>query len=975
MAEAYIKIRGARVHNLKNINLDIPKYKLVVFTGVSGSGKSSLAFDTIYAEGQRRYVESLSSYARQFLGMMEKPEVDIIEGLSPAISIDQKTSSHNPRSTVGTVTEIYDYLRLLFARIGHPHCPNCGREVKHMSLQEIVESVLKKIETAVTNDKNKPHKFLLLSPVVRARKGEFKELFDNLRFKGYSRVRIDGYFHSLDEELYILKNNKHNIDVVVDSLSVNYKYLKQQANVEELRSRLFKSIEQSLLLSEGIMILAEVQDKSFVMPEAPQKMKEDLLSEKFSCPVCNISFSEIEPRLFSFNSPVGACPRCRGLGIVLKVDRDMVVNSKLSIAEGAIFPFQKIFFTDTWFSRLFKVVLTEYAISPDLALEKLSKEQQKVLFEGSDRVFMVRGRNRDGNMTTIYEKWRGILGELEKKYYESDSDYARGEIEKYMKEETCPECQGTRLKKEALSVTVGGENIARVSELSIEEVLNFFKNLEKDISSREQQIAKPILKEISSRLEFLLDVGLNYLTLSRRAKTLSGGEAQRIRLASQIGTGLTGITYVLDEPSIGLHARDINRLLSALKHLRDLGNTVIVVEHDFTTINEADWIIDFGPLAGRLGGEIIYSGDKQGLLGEKKSLTAQYLTKKRVIGRANKKDKPTNQLFFYGCSQNNLKNIDVAIPLQRMVGVTGVSGSGKSTLVLDTIYKAASKGLNPYFKAETGQVNKIKGLENIQRVVLVDQSPIGKTPRSNPATYTGVFTPIRELFAMTTEAKALGYNAGRFSFNVKGGRCENCQGGGVIKVEMQFLADVYITCDVCMGRRYNSETLGIKYKDKNIYDVLKISVNEAKEFFKHHPKIERILTVLENVGLGYIELGQPAPTLSGGEAQRVKLAKELYTNTSVHTLYILDEPTTGLHMYDVEKLIKVLRNLVNQGNTVVVIEHNLDVIKNCDYIIDLGLEGGDKGGQIVFQGGIDELLQNQTSYTAFYLRKYLNAQG
>ncbi|MFA6005158.1 MAG: excinuclease ABC subunit UvrA [Patescibacteria group bacterium] len=966
-----IKIRGARVHNLKNVDLDIPKNKLVVFTGVSGSGKSSLAFDTIYAEGQRRYVESLSSYARQFLGVMEKPDVDLIEGLSPAISIDQKTASHNPRSTVGTVTEIYDYLRLLYARAGHPHCYNCGREVKKLSPQEIVDLVMNRFVEIVKNGKGKPGRFLIMSPVVKDRKGEFKELFDNVRYKGYSRVRIDGYYYNLnDDDLFILKNNKHTIDIIIDRLTIDQATMKDEKRVADLRSRVFKAVENALILAEGLVVLAHVKDAGFDLPDSPKDLHEELYSERFSCPVCNISFAELEPRLFSFNSPVGACPHCKGLGIILKVNQDLVANHELSIAEGAIFPFQKILFYDTWTSRLFKVFIDKYAINPNRPLKELTTAQQTALMFGSPDVFTVKGKNKEGIMTSIHEKWAGVVGELEKKYYSTEVDYSRDDIEKYMKEEVCPTCKGQKLKPEALGVTVGDKNIADLCDLSILEEIKFFADITPLLTLTEQQIAKPIAKEISTRLHFLGNVGLGYLTLSRRAKTLSGGEAQRIRLASQIGTGLTGITYVLDEPSIGLHSRDVHRLLEALTKLRDLQNSVVVVEHDEDTIRAADWLVDFGPFAGKNGGEIVFSGLPTDITKEKKSITGAFLSGKRLIASRTNSRKPELTMTFNGATAHNLKNVSVTFPLNRMVGITGVSGSGKSSLLLETIYPALEKYLNPYYKGENPLIKSVSGLENVQRAVLVDQSPIGRTPRSNPATYTGVFTYIRDLFASTLDAKARGYSPGRFSFNVKGGRCENCQGAGVIKVEMQFLADVYITCDVCNGRRYNSETLDVLFKGKSIDQVIGMSVDDAFTFFENHHKIQKILRVMQDVGLGYIELGQPAPTLSGGEAQRVKLAKELYTNIHVHSVYILDEPTTGLHMYDVDKLIGVLRNLVEQGNTVLVIEHNLDVIRNCDYIVDLGPDGGDAGGKLLFQGTVSELMKDTRSYTAEYVRKY-----
>jgi len=967
----FIKIRGARVHNLKNIDLDIPKNKLVVFTGVSGSGKSSLAFDTIYAEGQRRYVESLSAYARQFLGLMEKPDVDLIEGLSPAISIDQKSASSNPRSTVGTVTEIYDYLRLLYAKVGHPHCPNCGREVHKLSPEEITKIVFGKIVEQLSVDKHKPRRFLILSPVVRQRKGEFKELFDNLKSKGYERIRIDGYYHSLDDELFILKNNKHDIEVIVDRLSVDFTYFKSESNQTEIFSRLFKAIEQALLLADGLVTVAQVEDASLTFPDNPSKLKETLYSERLSCPECNLAIPELEPRLFSFNSPIGACPRCRGLGTVLKVDKEKLINPDLSIAEGAIFPFQKLFFVDTWFARLFREVLKKYQIDSAVPLRNLTDQQSRVLFNGSAEVFSVRGTNREGQLTTIYEKWQGLLGEIEKKYYESDSEYSRADLEKYMHEHLCPECKGARLMADALSVTVNNQNIHQFTQETIDQSLEFLNKLEKELSDREKQIAVSVIKELRTRMQFLLNVGLEYLTLARRANSLSGGEAQRIRLASQIGTGLTGITYVLDEPSIGLHPRDIDRLLTALVKMRDLNNTVIVVEHDWETIRAADYLVDFGPRAGKDGGRVVYSGEQSGIRNSRESLTGQYLSGKKSIPKVQNLVPTREVLTFKGCSEHNLKGIDVEIPLGRMVGITGVSGSGKSSLLLDTVYPVVESQLNQYYKGPIGQLENFSGISQIQRVVLVDQSPIGRTPRSNPATYTGAFTFIREIFAQVLEAKAVGYKPGRFSFNVKGGRCENCQGAGVIKVEMQFLADVYVKCDVCKGRRYNSETLNVTFKGRSIDQILSLTVDEAYEVFENHWKIRRILKTLQEVGLGYIELGQSATTLSGGEAQRVKLAKELYTNLKYHSLYLLDEPTTGLHMEDIRKLLKVLRELVKQGNTVVLIEHNFEVIKNCDYLIDLGPEGGVKGGEVVYQGPTEGIITALNSHTGKFYKAYL----
>lgn len=967
-----LKIRGARVHNLQNIDLDIPKNKLVVFTGVSGSGKSSLAFDTIYAEGQRRYVESLSAYARQFLGLMEKPDVDLIEGLSPAISIDQKSASSNPRSTVGTVTEIYDYLRLLYGKIGVAHCPQCGKAVQRLSPEEIVRRIIDLISQDFVLDKQAPVRLMILSPVVRNRKGEFKELFDNLSHKGYERMRLDGYYHNLDEDLFILKNNSHNIDLVVDRLTIDYRFWKQKRD-QELSSRLFKAVEQAMLLSDGLVLAVKVQDKGFDFPDSPKITEETLYSQHLSCVSCNLSLAEIEPRLFSFNNPLGACARCKGLGTVLTADEHKLYNPDLSVAEGAIFPFQKLYFQDTWFARTFRTFLKENLIDGQKPLKQLSSKQRQLLFYGSDKVYSVYGNNRDHEPTTIYEKWHGLLSEIESRYYEANSEYSQSELSKYMQEQLCPSCLGARLNKEALSVTVNDKNINQLTRLNIEQASVFLQTLPEKLTEREKQIATLIIKELQVRLQFLLNVGLSYLTLERRANTLSGGEAQRIRLASQIGTGLTGITYVLDEPSIGLHGRDISRLLQALLKMRDLQNTVIVVEHDWETIKAADYLVDFGPKAGKQGGQIVFSGEQKEIVKAPLSLTGQYLAKKRQIKTIRNVSAPNQFLNFKGCCEHNLQKIDVKIPLQRMTGITGVSGSGKSTLLLDTIYPVVESQLNPYFQGKIGQLANFSGLDQVQRVVLVDQSPIGRTPRSNPATYTGVFTLIREVFSQTLIAKGLGYSPGRFSFNVRGGRCENCQGAGVIKVEMQFLADVYVKCDVCHAKRYNSETLTVLYKDKTISEVLKMTVDEAYVFFQEHYKIVRILKTLQEVGLGYIELGQSATTLSGGEAQRVKLAKELYTNLKYHTLYLLDEPTTGLHLEDIAKLLKVLRDLVLQGNTVVLIEHNFEVIKNCDYLIDLGPEGGEQGGKVLFQGQTNDFLQSHIKTdTKKYFQQYLH---
>ncbi len=953
----FIKIKGAREHNLKNIDLEIPKNKLVVITGLSGSGKSSLAFDTIYAEGQRRYVESLSAYARQFLGVMNKPDVDLIEGLSPAISIDQKTTSHNPRSTVGTITEVYDYLRLLFARIGHPHCPLCGREISKMTLDEIVEKTIVLIKEEISKNKIKPIKFRILSPVVRAKKGEFKDLFDNLLSKGFSKAIIDNQEKTLNDEINLIKTNKHDIKVIIDELSLDFKQAKDEVFMANLRSRLANSIEQSLNLSDGLVIIEENQ-------------KETLFSEKFSCPIDNISLSELEPRMFSFNSPLGACENCKGIGTIFAVDKNLVFNKNLSILEGGILPFNRFFFNETWYSRLIKKVALEEGIDLNTPIGKLPKEKIDILLYGTGKVYQVRGTNRFGKPTMIYEKFDGIIAELEKRYYESSGDYAGVEIQKYMREEICPKCQGKRLKPEVLSVTIDEKNIAQISDLSIDFLLKYFeKELPQKINEYEKQIARPILKEIISRLSFLNNVGLSYLTISRTAKTLSGGELQRIRLASQIGTGLTGVLYVLDEPSIGLHPKDVSSLIATLKQLRDLGNSLLVVEHDRETIESSDYIVELGPKAGKEGGRVIFQGTLDEIKKDKDSLTGLYLSNKKSI-KLNRKKLIKNQgdLFLKGAKENNLKNITVKFPLGNLIVVTGVSGSGKSTLITETLYPALKYHLDGYYPDKIGDFERLEGFQYLDKVYLVDQSPIGRTPRSNPATYIGFFDDIRDIFASTVDAKAAGFKKGRFSFNVKGGRCEKCQGAGVLKIEMQFLSDVYITCDVCQGQRYNKETLEIKYKGKNIYEILKMTVDEALEFFSNHFSIFYKLEILKKIGLGYIQLGQPAPTLSGGEAQRLKLVSELSKKDTGRTLYILDEPTTGLHFHDIEKLLYALQELVDRGNTVILIEHNLDVIKNSSYIIDLGPEGGDKGGQVVYQGEIEGIIKVKESYTGRYLK-------
>ena len=971
--ENYIKVRGARQHNLKNINLDIPKNKLIVFTGVSGSGKSSLAFDTIYAEGQRRYVESLSTYARQFLGVMDKPEVDSIEGLSPAISIDQKTTSRNPRSTVGTITEIYDYLRLLFARIGHPHCPICGREISHQSLDQIVNKALQLIKEEV--EKSRRGWFLILSPVVRDRKGEFSALFDNLKAKGFKQVRVDGYVKDLSEDFLLIKTNKHTIEAVVDRISLSLTNLKDKIFLENLKSRLSDSIQQALNLSEGNVLLARVLDSGFEMPDNPKKFENHLFSEKFACPLDNLEISEIEPRTFSFNSPHGACPTCTGLGKLLKVDPQRVFASEISIKEGGILPFATMFEHETWYSRLFLKVCEETGINPRIPIKNLGKEEKNILLFGTgNKEYKVEGTNHWGRYTKIYERFIGIMAELTRRYQESESDWVRSEIEKYMREQICETCGGTRLKKESLSVTIEGKSIAQITDFSITQALNWIEKLQEGeiLNEKEKEIAHLILKEILERLNFLISVGLEYLTLGREAGTLSGGEAQRIRLASQIGSGLTGVLYILDEPTIGLHQKDNQKLIDTLKKLRDLGNTVIVVEHDREMIKSSDYVFDFGPEAGEAGGEIVAEGTPKKISQNPNSLTGRFLSGKRKIEipqtfPTENKENDHNKLVLYGCSQFNLKNIDVTFPLKKLLCVTGVSGSGKSTLLVETLYPALVSYLNPEYRGMVGKFERLEGKENIDKVILIDQSPIGRTPRSNPATYTGVFDPIREAFTQTHEARALGYKKGRFSFNLKGGRCEACEGQGQTKIEMQFMSDLWVTCDVCKGKRYNTSTLEVTYRGKNIAEVLDLNITEAIEFFHGNFQILSKLETLEAVGLGYMKLGQPATTLSGGEAQRVKLATELAKKATGKTVYILDEPTTGLHFADVEKLLKVLRVLVNRGNSVFLIEHNLDVIKNCDYILDLGPDGGEAGGEVVAQGTISEVKRAKGSYTALYL--------
>ncbi len=959
-----IRVRGAREHNLQNIDVDIPKNKFVVITGVSGSGKSSLAFDTIYAEGQRRYVESLSAYARQFLGVMDKPDVETIDGLSPSISIDQKTVSHNPRSTVGTITEVYDYLRLLFARVGHPHCPKCGREIRKLSVDEIVTKILDEFIKKSAVDRVKPHQFMILSPVVRARKGEFKDLFDNLQSKGFMTVRVDGKSKNLSEEFSLLKTNKHSIEAVIDTISATHKELKDKMFIDRLRTRLTNDVEQSTQLSDGSVIVQSEKD-------------EYLLSEKFSCPVDNISLPEIEPRMFSFNSPIGACETCKGIGTVYRVDPDLILNKNLSINEGGIMPFSKFFFTDTWYTRLIKTVAEEEGIDLTREIQSLHEDNIKILLHGTGKVYTVPGTNRQGRHTVIHERFDGIVNELERRYFESQGEWSAFEIQKYMREETCEACQGAKLKPEVLSITIDKKNIADLSDQPITELTRYFSNsLLPIMTEYELQIAKPILKEINTRLTFLVNVGLSYLTVSRTARTLSGGELQRIRLASQIGTGLTGVLYVLDEPSIGLHPRDVASLIHTLHNLKDLGNTLLVVEHDKETIESAEYIVELGPHAGKHGGKVVFTGSVAAMKNDDTSLTGQFLSGKKTIriGAKNNKSEfvdTRGTIILRGATQFNLKNITIDLPLGNLIAITGVSGSGKSTLVSETLYPALRYHLDGYYHDQMGDFKRLEGFQYIDRVYLVDQSPIGRTPRSNPATYIGFFDDIREIFATTVEAKTRGFTKARFSFNLKGGRCEKCQGAGVIKIEMQFLPDVYVKCDVCDGHRYNRETLEVRYKDKAIYDILKMTVDEAVEFFNNHIHIYSKLKFLQEVGLGYIELGQPAPTFSGGEAQRMKLVNELSRKDTGKTLYILDEPTTGLHFYDIEKLLHALHELVHRGNTVVVIEHNLDVIKNCSYVIDMGPEGGDLGGEVVYQGQLKGLLREKKSYTAKYLQTSL----
>lgn len=935
-----IIIKGAREHNLKNVDLEIPRDKLIVMTGLSGSGKSSLAFDTIYADGQRRYMESLSSYARMFLGQMEKPDVDSIEGLSPAISIDQKSTSNNPRSTVGTVTEIYDYLRLLYARIGVPHCPVCGREIKQQTVDQIADTIMALPEGT---------KLQILAPVIRGRKGEHTKELERAKKSGYVRVRCDGIIYDLSEEIKLEKNKKHNIEIVVDRLVIK----------EGITSRLTDSVETASAISGGIVIADVIGGK------------EMLFSQNYACPEHNISIEELTPRMFSFNNPFGACPKCTGLGVFRRIDPDLVIpNKELSIKQGAIKAMGWNTLSDDSIAMMYySAIADEYGVSLDTPVKDLPKEAVNAFLYGTGekKLKIVRSNVYGGG--TYYQPFEGILNNLQRRYNETNSEYSRSEIEDCMSEVLCPDCHGNRLKPESLAVTVGGKNISELTDMSVSAAVEFFSNLE--LTETQRLIGERIIKEINSRLGFLKSVGLEYLTLSRSAATLSGGESQRIRLATQIGSSLVGVLYILDEPSIGLHQRDNDKLIATLKRLRDSGNTVIVVEHDEDTMRSADYIVDVGPYAGVHGGEIVATGTVEDIEKCERSITGQYLSGKRFIPVPTERKKGSGEfLRIFGAAENNLKHIDVEVPLGIFTCITGVSGSGKSSLVNEIIYKHLAAKLNRA-KIRPGKFDRMEGLENLDKVIAIDQSPIGRTPRSNPATYTGVFNDIRELFAGTNDAKMKGYGPGRFSFNTKGGRCEACEGDGIIKIEMHFLPDVFVPCEVCKGKRYNRETLDVYYKGKNIYDVLEMTVDEGVEFFANIPKIARKLKTLQEVGLGYIKIGQSSTTLSGGEAQRVKLATELSKRATGRTFYILDEPTTGLHTADVHKLIEVLQRLTEGGNTVLVIEHNLDVIKTADYIIDLGPEGGVGGGTLVKCGTPEEIAACDKSYTGKYLKKYL----
>ena len=938
-----IIIKGAKEHNLQNIDLAIPRDEFIVITGLSGSGKSSLAFDTIYAEGQRRYVESLSAYARQFLGQMKKPEMEYIEGLSPAISIDQKTTKENPRSTVGTITEIYDYLRLLFARIGTPHCPKCGKEISHQTLGQIGDSII---------EEGEGKKIHILAPVVRDKKGQHKDVLNDLRNKGFVRARIDDEIRDLEEDIDLPKTYRHSIEVVVDRLKIRKDV--------DFKRRLVDSLETASEFADGLInVLFSDDDGDY----------EKKYSEHFACVDCGINFEELTPRMFSFNAPQGACPECNGIGVKMEIDPDLIIpNKNLSLNDGAVTPWAKSNKRENYYHQMLEAVSKHFNFSMDTPFNELTKEQQDMILYGCDDKipFSFKRRNKSYQVNRQFE---GVIPRMERLYIETKSNYSRKYISKFMSDRKCHVCHGKRLRPEVLAVTVGGKSIADVVEMSIKDSYQFFLNLE--LTDREQFIAKEVLKEIRQRLKFLVDVGLDYLSMARSSGTLSGGEAQRIRLATQLGSGLVGVLYILDEPSIGLHQRDNVKLIETLKKLKNLGNTLIVVEHDEETILSADYVVDIGPGAGEHGGKVVACGTPEEIMESHESVTGQYISRRETIPIPQTRRSGNGEsLIIRGARQNNLKNIDVEIPLGKFTCVTGVSGSGKSSLINEILYKGLSGKLNNKFTF-AGDYDKIEGVSNIDKIIAIDQKPIGRTPRSNPATYTGVFTDIRDLFAETPEAKARGYKPGRFSFNVKGGRCEACSGDGIVQIEMHFLADVFVPCEVCGGKRYNEETLDIRYKGKNIYEVLEMTVEEALEFFEHIPKIHKKLKTLLDVGLGYMKIGQPATTLSGGEAQRIKLAKELSRSNTGNTLYILDEPTTGLHFADIKRLLSVLARLTDAGNSVVVIEHNLDVIKTADYIIDLGPEGGDGGGKVIATGTPEEIAKSGT-YTGEFLQKILS---
>ncbi|HET6381360.1 MAG TPA: excinuclease ABC subunit UvrA [candidate division Zixibacteria bacterium] len=951
-----IVVRGAREHNLKNLDVEMPRDRLIVITGLSGSGKSSLAFDTIYAEGQRRYVESLSAYARQFLGQMEKPDVDQIDGLSPAISIDQKGASRNPRSTVGTVTEIYDYLRLLYARIGRMHCPICGREITRQTVEQIVDQLYELPEGT---------RLMLMAPLVRDRKGEHEKVLAGVRAAGFVRVRVDGELRDLDEEIELDKKYKHSIEVVVDRLVV--RHVDEDGTPRPDAARMADSIETAVRLSDGLLLVH--------LPDAARREQDRLYSERYACPEHGGSFEEPAPRNFSFNSPHGACPDCTGLGSRLEIDPELVIpDQERSLADGAVLPWRRMVITESWGAKILEAVAERYGFRMDVPFRELSPEARQIVLYGNrgERV-EVRYRARNGNIHTFRTTFEGVVPNLQRRYRETGSEAIKAEIERYMTTRPCPTCNGMRLKPESLSVTVGGRNIIETTQMSVTDALAWHQALPEKLTERENQIARQVLKEIRARLGFLVDVGLEYLTLDRASGTLSGGEAQRIRLATQIGSSLMGVLYILDEPSIGLHQRDNDRLIATLLRLRDLGNTLIVVEHDEETIRSADWIIDIGPGAGEHGGRLIHSGPLEDLLRNARSITADYLRGDRYVPVPRRRRKGSGQwLTVRGARENNLRGIDVSFPLGRFIAVTGVSGSGKSSLVSQILYPALAARIWGA-RERPGKHDAIEGIEHIDKVIEIDQSPIGRTPRSNPATYTGLWAPLRELLAAVPEARLRGYKPGRFSFNVKGGRCEACEGAGIVQIEMHFLPDVYVTCEVCKGKRYNRETLEIHYKGRNVAEILEMTVDEALDFFSAVPAIRNKLQTLHDVGMGYIHLGQPATTLSGGEAQRVKLATELSKRATGRTFYILDEPTTGLHFEDVARLLKVLGRLVDAGNTVVVIEHNLDVIKSADWVIDLGPEGGDAGGDVVATGTPEEVARKAASHTGRYLRSALEA--